>query len=125
MAELTRTSVQNSVDVTANKTLAIADCGIVQNITATGKTITLPSTAAGLSFTIRNGGAGDSDGEITLNVSPAAADKISGGPTGTPTDNKDLINTSGRGAIDELQLVGDGVDGWVVVRSSGTWTREA
>lgn len=124
MAEYALPTARNSVDVTANKTLALADCGTVQNVTVTGKTLTLPSTAAGLNFIIMNGGEGDTDGEITLNVSPAAADKISGGPSGTPTDNKDLINTSGRGGVDFLHLLGDGVDGWVVVGYSGTWTRE-
>ena len=121
------------VDVTENKTLALADCGIVQNVITDAITITLPATAASLSFTIRNGGvpvtggaAGTgANGTAAVNVSPASADKISGYAL-TPADNKDLINTKATSKVgDEVSLLADGVDGYTVTRIVGTWAREA
>lgn len=121
------------VDVTENKTLALADCGIVQNVLTDAITITLPSTAASLNFVVRNGGDADSgapagsgyNGSMAVNVSPAAADKISGLAL-TPADNKDLINTKATAKVgDEVQLLADGTDGYTVVRVIGTWAREA
>lgn len=104
--------------VTGAKTLDAGDSGVIQNVTATA-TVTLPSTALGLSYIIRNAG----DGSVTVTVSPAAADKITGNGF-TAADNKDAINTLGKGG-DFIHLLGDGVDGWTVVAVSGTWTREA
>lgn len=121
------------VDVTENKTLALADCGIVQNVLTDAITITLPSTAASLNFTVRNGGDADSgapagsgyNGSAAVNVSPAAADKISGLAL-TPADNKDLINTKATAKVgDEVTLLADGTDGYTVVSVKGTWAREA
>lgn len=118
---------RNSIDVSSNKTLAVTDAGTAQVATA-GLTFTLPATTAvpvGTEFCIINGGEGATDGTLTINVSPAAADKIQGGPSGTATDDKDLINTNGRGGLDYLVLRSDGVDGWVVSNYNGTWTRQA
>lgn len=121
------------VDVTENKTLALADCGIVQNVLTDAITVTLPATAASLNFIIRNGGAKAtgaaagtvSNGTVAVNVSPQAADKISGYAL-TPADNKDLINTKATSVVgDEVHLIADGVDGYTVVRANGTWAREA
>lgn len=111
------TVFRNSVDVTANKTLAEADYGVVQNVKATC-TITLPSTVVGAVFHIRNGG----DRAVTITVSPAAADKIMGNGL-TSADNKDIINTLGTGN-DEVVLIGS-ADGWVISAIHGVWTREA
>jgi len=120
---------RGSTDIGA-KTLAATDCGVIQNLTSSA-TITLPSTAAGLSFTIRNGGdnaantpAGAvSDGTVTITIDPAAADKITGNGF-TAADNKDIVNTLGK-VGDYVTLVGDGVDGWVIQEIAGTWTRQA
>ncbi len=111
-----------SEEVTGNKTLDEGDNGVVQVVTADA-TITLPSTVVGTSYTVVNGGEGSTDGTIAINVSPAAADKIMGNGF-TSADNKDAINTNGRYG-DYLKLVGDGANGWMVVESQGTWTREA
>lgn len=108
--------------VTTNKTLDEGDNGVVQRVTADA-TITLPSTVVGYTYTIVNGGNGSTDGTITINVSPAAADKIMGNGF-TSADNKDAINTDGRPG-DSITLVGDGANGWVVQSVQGTWTREA
>lgn len=101
----------------ASKTLDEGDSGVVQTCTVT-TTITLPSTAANLFYIIRNGG----DESVTINVSPAAADKIMGNGF-TSADNKDAINTLGNFG-DEIALVSDGTHGWNVAWSFGTWTRE-
>jgi len=121
---------RGSTDVTGDKTLAATDCGVIQNLTSSA-TITLPSTAAGLSFTIRNGGdnaantpAGAvADGSVTVTISPNASDKIMGNGF-TAADNKDIVNTLGK-VGDYVTLVADGVDGWYVQEIAGTWTREA
>ena len=106
-----------SATVTGNKTLAEGDSGVVQNVTATA-TITLPATVVGTTYLIRVGA-----DNITLSVSPNAADKIMGNGF-TSADNKDLIFTSQpQGSF--VQLVGDGVNGWFVQRIGGTATREA
>ena len=112
-----------SADVSADKTLAAADIGVVQNVTATGKVITLPATVVGYVFIIRNGGQGSTDQGITINVSPNAADKIAGNGF-TATDDKDAINTLGKPGA-EIALIGDGANGWMVLYATGTWAREA
>lgn len=122
-----------AVDVTTNKTLTAADQGIVQNVRSSSAVITLPATAAGLSFRIANGGAvvsgaptGVSGAAVTVAVSPAAADAIAGNGF-TATVNKDAINTNG--AVGDYIIVGAsgtaGVSAWNIVEQTGTWTREA
>jgi hypothetical protein len=122
-----------AVNVTEAKTLAAADTGYVQNVIYANGVVTLPSTAAGLVFTVRNGGvpvsaslAGSGDDGNLISISPAALDLIEGGVTGTATDNKDLQNTAATARIgDEVTLMGGDADGWNVVSISGVWTREA
>jgi hypothetical protein len=119
-----------SVDVTSNKTLALADMGIVQNVRSSSAVITLPATAAGLSFTVRNGGTvvtngpqGASGTAVTVAVSPNASDYVAGNGF-TATDNKDALNTNGQ-VGDEITLVADGTNGYYIAEQFGTWTREA
>lgn len=106
-----------SVDVTGDKTLAIGDQGVVQNVTAS-KTITLPATVVGYSFTVRVGADG-----ITVAVSPNASDLIAGNGF-TAADDKDLIFTN-QPIGSYVTLVGNGTTGWNVVGISNTATREA
>lgn len=122
-----------AVNVTENKTLDADQVGFVQNVIADGLTITLPTVGPGLNYTVRNGGvpktnapAGTgSDGSAVINLSPAAADKIQGGVTGTATANKDLINTKATSRVgDEVSLVGGATTAWSVTGISGVWTRE-
>lgn len=122
-----------AVNVTENKTLDADQVGFVQNIITDGLTITLPSVGPGLNYTLRNGGVpktnapagtGD-DGSLAINLSPAAADKIQGGVTGTATANKDLINTKATARVgDEVTIVGGATTAWSVVSIKGVWTRE-
>lgn len=106
---------------TGAKTLALADCGIVQRVTADAHVITLPATADGLEFVIENGGA---DGTVLVTISPNAADKISGAGL-TPADDKDILNTKAtakRG--DYVKLVAEATTGWTVTEMVGVWARE-
>lgn len=121
------------VNVTENKTLDADQVGFVQNVIADGLTITLPTVGPGLNFTIRNGGVAKTnaaagtadDGSAVVNVSPAAADKIQGGVSGTATANKDLINTKATSRVgDEVSVVGGATTAWSVTSIKGTWARE-
>lgn len=125
---------QKSVDVSTNKTLTAADAGIVQNVTADAITITLPSTALGLHYTIRNSGAGKTsaavgtgdDGSILVNVAPAAADGITGNGF-TAATNKSALNTKVTARVgDYISIMGTGtagVTGWVITAVRGVWVR--
>jgi hypothetical protein len=127
---------RQSVNVSTNKTLTAADQGIVQNVIADGIIITLPSTAAGTTFVIRNGGVPVSNGPVgsgsnasaAVLVSPAAADAIAGNGF-TAAVNKDAINTKTTSSVgDEITLVGSGTAGaaaWNIQEVVGTWAREA
>lgn len=107
----------------ANYTMTAADSGYVTNIDTDSVVITLPATAAGLTYTFRN--AGTSNGVVGFNLSPNAVDQIQGIGL-TAADNKDLINTKATARVgDEVTLVGDGGAGWVVTNCVGTWAREA
>jgi hypothetical protein len=106
----------------ANATLSAADSGMVTYVDTDGVVLTLPSTAAGITYTIVNAGA---DGAVGISISPAAADKIQGVGL-TAADDKDLINTKATAKKgDAVTLVGDGADGWFIQSMHGTWAREA
>jgi hypothetical protein len=119
-----------SETVTGNKTLDAGDSGVAQVLTASA-TITLPAagaTTSGLTYTIVNGGSGSTDGAVTVTISPNANDKIVGNGF-TAADDKDIINTLGRGGIDYVTLtcVNEATtdSAWVITAISGTWTRQA
>src|SRR6185437_4136655 len=91
--------------------------------------ITLPATVVGYDYTIRNGGvpktsgptgSGD-NGSAKVSVSPNASDLIAGMQV-TAADDKDFINTKATALVgDELQIIGDGTNGWKVRSVKGTW----
>lgn len=106
----------------ADYTMTAADSGYVTYIDTDAKTITLPSTAAGLTYTFVNAGAA---GAVAINISPAAADKIQGCGL-TAADNKDVINTKATAKFgDMIRIVGDATDGWIIQEMVGVWAREA
>lgn len=106
----------------ANYTMTAADSGYVTYIDTDAITITLPATAAGLSYTFVNAGP---DAGVALTLSPNAADKIQGCGL-SAADNKDLINTKATARKGDLvRIVGDGTDGWIIQEMRGTWAREA
>lgn len=122
-----------ALDVTENKTLDLAQCGIVQNVITDGITVTLPATSVGATFTIRNGGVPKTSGpagtgddfSCLVTVSPNSADKIQGLGY-TAADDKDALNTKATARVgDEIVLVADGTDGWLVVRAKGIWARQS
>jgi hypothetical protein len=108
--------------VADNKTLDIEDVGKVLYVTVDAKTITLPSVAVGLTYTIMNGSA--ALGAVVVNVSPAAADKIMGADL-AGVDNKDRINTKATAVPgDYITIIYGSADGWSVVAEKGTWAAE-
>lgn len=110
--------VESIADATTSKAVGVYDSGkvFVQLDADENVTFQLPATKNGLMYTFVCGHAG---GEI--NISPAAADKITGkGIAGI--DDQDIQNTNGTNAIgDCITLIGDGADGWIVVNMLGTW----
>jgi len=122
-----------SLDLDTSKTLAITDCGVIQNVIADAITITLPATVVGYTFTVRNGGVkktggprgtGD-DGSVLVKIAPNASDLVAGG-TWTAADNKYIANTKATAKVgDYITLVADGVNGWMVVDFKGIWAKEA
>ena len=114
--------IREAVDLTsASKTLDAQDIGKALVVTGSGTyVVTLPSTAAGLIFTV----IAAADG-ARVALSPAAADKIMGADL-AGVDNKDRILTAATARKgDYIVLQGDGVDGWRVVAERGTWAAEA
>lgn len=121
-----------AVDVTENKTLGATDCGIVQNVISDAITVTLPATVVGYAYTVRNGGDNASGtptrsgaaGSCLVTVSPNASDKIAGLGVAA-VDDKDYLNTKATSKVgDEVSLVGDGVNGWMVTNMKGTWAQQ-
>lgn len=111
--------------VSTNKTLAAADSGIVQNVTVSS-TVTLPAatTGPGMSVAVRNGGAGATDGAVTVNITPNGTDQIVGNGF-TAANGKGAVNTTGNGGNDYIALTSDGTSKWYIQASSGTWARQA
>jgi len=118
----TKESRELTENITADKTLDAADSGKLFYVTVDAKTITLPATALGLTYTIVNGLPA---GQTIVTISPNASDKISGADL-TAADNKDLINTKATARYgDKVVLFADGADGWFIQKMTGTWARQA
>ncbi|MCK5605277.1 hypothetical protein KAR91_25520 [Candidatus Pacearchaeota archaeon] len=115
--------------VTDDRVITQADSGKVFGIATDAKTFTLPSTVAGMKLTFINTGA---DGNNIITISPAAADGIFGTITLAATvvqmagtADTDVINTKASALKgDSMTLIGDGVDGWAIVASTGIWASE-
>jgi hypothetical protein len=113
-------------NITADRTLTIADSGKTFYVRAIDKVVTLPAAAAAtlgmtVTFIITNAALSSGTG---FSISPNASDFIVG--TGlTQVDNKDLINTGGTDDEgDSVTLKCDGVDGWYLIEKQGTWAKE-
>lgn len=102
------------VAVTGAKTLALADQGIVQNVTASA-VITLPAAAAGQTYRVRIGAPG-----ITVSVLPAGTDTMTGNGF-TPAAVKGAVFTN-QPAGSMIELV-SGAATWHISRLLGTATR--
>lgn len=106
--------------VTASVTLTAADSGTVFIADAADLVFTLPSTAAGLQFTVVCAAVSAGTG---LSISPAAADNINEGAA-----NKDLINTGETDVLgDSVTVIGTGTaaKAWFTTAKIGTWAAEA
>lgn len=121
------------IDVTENKTLTAADCGIVQNVLTDGITVTLPATVVSYFYIVRNGGTyptnapvgAVSDGSVLVTIAPNSVDQIQGAGF-TAADNKAALNTKLTSSVsDEMSLVADGVNGYMVTSFRGIWARQA
>lgn len=121
----------------ANKTLAAADCGLVQNVIIDAITITLPASSAGLWYNIRNGGVPPTSGPIgargdqslAVTVAVNGTDGISGNAFSAQTA-KGAVNTKATAHVgDEIKLVATGVTSnaaaWIIAEVRGVWARQA
>lgn len=124
------------VDVDSNKTLGIADSGLVQNVIGASVVFTLPATAtqgvwpiqlAGVRQTNGPVGAVTGDGMQLVQASPNASDKIQGGPDGTATDDKDLILTAANSKVHDFLVIRNTgeTNGPLVDSYKGAWARES
>jgi hypothetical protein len=128
MAELSNVrSGFKSVAVTGAKTLTAADSGIVQDVQASA-TITLPATAAGLTFPIQVGVASATSALPTVTIAPNAADGVTGNGF-TAAVNKAIVAAAATARYGDLIVLRGtgttGVTGWIVDTVIGTWNRAA
>jgi hypothetical protein len=100
----------------ANFTVTREDSGKTFIIDAADVVATLPATEAGLIFRFYTKTVSVSTG---FSVSPQAADKFI---KGTKADGEDLVDSAGTDIVgDHVTVMGDGVDGWLVLDIDGTW----
>ena len=95
----------------ADYTVTAGDSGATIIVTGVDKVMTLPATAAGLRNRFILAAAGLSAG-------------MGNGFTSADA-KKAILAGSGDREGDSIMLEGDGVDGWYIVGTVGTWTREA
>lgn len=117
---------RSATDVTGNVTLTAADSGKTFVVKADGVVITLPATALGLTYTIKNGSR--YDGEYAYTVAPAAADGVTGNGFTAAVNKAITVSKATSRAKDEFTILGTGttgVTGWVFQSVMGTVTRAA
>lgn len=121
------TFYSRNIATVTSKTLALTDCGTVQNVATDAQTITLPSAAAttpGASFTIRNGGT--NNGDVGITIAANAADSVNGLGF-TAANGKGVVNTKATARPgDEITLVTSGAAGagaWTILNAVGTFAR--
>ena len=108
---------RQSTNVSANKTVADNDSGLVQNVIADGLTLTLPAAAAGKTVTIRLGGVpaggpvgSGANGSVGLTVTGSVTGL---GAAGALTADKETMQVG-----DEITLV-SGAATWYVQKAEG------
>lgn len=119
---------REKLDVSGNLTLVKdTHTGVVVNVTADAKTITLPAAAAGVLFAVRNGGAAPTGAPVgaggnessAVTIAPNGTDTIGG--AGRAAANSNLVNTKATANVgDEVWLLGVS-GGWQIVYKKGTW----
>ena len=114
-------SSPNSSTITSDTALDTNDAGKLIICATDNVTITLPATAAGLTYTIVNTAA---DGAALITVDTNISDRIIG-PNTTGSDGKNLSNTKLTHVQgDYIKLMGDSAEGWRVMELAGTWAAE-
>lgn len=117
-----------SVDVSANKTLAATDQGYVQNVIVDELVVTMPAVAVGSEYVVRVGGVpaggpvgSGSNGSITLlTIAVNASDLVAGlGSAGTDADGLKIENAN---VGDFVRLVG-AANGWQIAEAKGAWVQ--
>ena len=112
--------------ITTSITLVPADSGKMFLIATDSLVITLPATVEGLDYLFVSTGA---DGNNIITISPNASDGIFGTITlaasvvqKDDTADVDVVLTKGSALKgDSIHLMGDGVDGYAIVSSTGIW----
>jgi hypothetical protein len=114
----------------ANLTLLPSTSRQTITVTATDKTLTLPTVVGNAGYSIRvvymGASAGGSIGTI---ITPATADaatvKTYGSMIATPAFGKGVVNTAATSVQgNAIELITDGSN-WFVLNVTGTWTRQA
>ena len=117
-------NASNSVTLTEDTTIGMADHGFHPIIVTGTTTVTLPAVTAHHAYWIING---NPSGTGLLTISPNSADKFLFDAAGAAgTNNKDIINTQAtakRG--DYVKLIYGSADGWIITEMHGTWVDEA
>lgn len=107
----------------ASQTLKINQSGQLF-IGAVDAVFTLPAASASTKGMIGRFMCGADSSGTGLSISPNASDHIRGNGF-TSVDDKDLINSGGSDRVgDYVEIVCDGVDGWVITSIIGTWAKE-
>jgi len=119
---------RTKLDVSANLTLVKdTHTGVVINVVADGKNITLPAAAAGVMFKIRNGGAAPTGAPVgasgnksmAVTIVPNGTDTIGG--AGRAAANTNLVNTKATANVgDEVELLSV-AGAWQIVGKKGIW----
>ncbi len=109
-------------NITVSRAVTVAESGTTFFLKAVDLKMTLPSTAAGLTYTFVVHTVSATTG---AQIDPAALDAIMNAGD-TSVDDKDLLNTPATDTEgDAVTIVGDGVDGWWVTSITGIWAKEA
>lgn len=112
--------------VTVSTTFTSADCGKTIGIATAALTMKLPPTVAGCIFRFVNTGAATAN---IMTIDPDNADNIWGTFTLAATvvvsegaAGVTIVNTAASSVKgDSVTLIGDGVDGWFILSSTGIW----
>jgi predicted RecA/RadA family phage recombinase len=102
----------------ADRTLAIADCGKVINVIVgdDAHVVILPAIAAGLDFTVRCG----VDGQ-RLAISPNANDRIMGADIAGTDDHDHILTKATAKKGDFIHLSYGGANGYIIRAARGVW----
>jgi hypothetical protein len=123
--EVGSANVRAISSLTQDATLTAAQSGGTFILSATGKTVNLPATAAGVHYKIFIAAAAlHTATNVYSSLSPVAADKLMGLGF-TSADDKDArlagdVDREG----DFIAVVGDGSLGWYIENATGSWVRE-